>query len=338
MDQEQIKSTLLEMGYTLKDCGNHWRSNALYRGGSNPTSLMIYKDTGVWTDFVENTPSLPFKHLIKATTGEDRDIDSFKSRASAFNPSHKPKIDMEKLYDPSCLQKLMPHYIFYTKKGIKESVLKNLRGGLATEGPMYQRFVFPIFNKTGMIHGFSGRDMNPSSDRPKWKHVGKKSGWLYPMYSKVNDEYIFMNSVRKSKSIYLVESIGDILSMHSAGIHNCISLFGTSISSKMVCFLISLDLQQVNICLNNDSSKEKNRGEIGAVNCFSKLLNYFCKSKINICPPTKNDFGDMTSDEVLQWQSSCTRKPDEDIVYLFNQYRKSDDISKSCYESFKKHF
>ena len=339
MSQEEIKSTLLKMGYTLKDCGNHWRSNALYRGGNNPTSLMIYKDTGVWTDFVKNTASQPFKSLVKATTGEEIDDKSFS--ISGSNPSikkHKPQITMEKIYNPSCLQKLIPHYIFYTDKGIKNSVLENLQGGLATEGAMYQRFVFPIFNKDGMIQGFSGRDMNPDSDRPKWKHIGKKTNWVYPMHNKVNDKFFFFNSVVEEKSIYMVESIGDILALHSAGIYNCICLFGTSISSRVICFLISLELNHINICLNNDSDKDKNRGEIGSLNCFAKLLNHFSKTKINICPPTLNDFGDMNEEEILSWQSNCAQKSDKEINNLFEKYYEQEDISKSSYESFKKNF
>ena len=63
---------------------------------------------------------------------------------------------------------------FYNDKGIDSSILKKLKGGLATKGKMYQRFVFPIYNQHKQIHGFSGRDMATSKDRPKWKHIGRK--------------------------------------------------------------------------------------------------------------------------------------------------------------------
>ena len=64
MEASDIHSALIKMGYRLKDFGNHWRTNALYRGGENPTALLIYKDSGVWTDFVKNTPSMPSKELV----------------------------------------------------------------------------------------------------------------------------------------------------------------------------------------------------------------------------------------------------------------------------------
>ena len=63
----KIESSLIELGYQLKDFGNHWRANAAYRDGNNPLSLMIYKDTGVWRDFVENKAPMPFKKLVELT-------------------------------------------------------------------------------------------------------------------------------------------------------------------------------------------------------------------------------------------------------------------------------
>ena len=63
----KIYSSLVELGYELSDFGNHWRTKAIYRGGDNPTSVMIYKDTGVWKDFVANKGAMPFKKLVELT-------------------------------------------------------------------------------------------------------------------------------------------------------------------------------------------------------------------------------------------------------------------------------
>ena len=77
---------------------------------------------------------------------------------------------------------------------------------------MYQRIVFPIYNENNQIHGFAGRDVSPSSkaDRPKWKHVGKKTKWIYPYF--INTK-IFNDSVKERGSVILVESIGDMLAL-----------------------------------------------------------------------------------------------------------------------------
>ena len=67
MTVQKIKSVLEELGYKLSDSGSHWRTSALYRGGSNPTALKIYKDSGVWVDYVEESKFLPLKSLVSAT-------------------------------------------------------------------------------------------------------------------------------------------------------------------------------------------------------------------------------------------------------------------------------
>ena len=67
MTSEKIKDILSGLGYKLSDFGNHWRTNAMYRGGQNPSALQIYKNSGVWIDYVKNSQHMPLESLIKAT-------------------------------------------------------------------------------------------------------------------------------------------------------------------------------------------------------------------------------------------------------------------------------
>ena len=60
LNSDNFQGILESIGYRLIDCGDHWRSSALYRDGDNPTAVKIYKDTGVWMDFVENKGCKPF--------------------------------------------------------------------------------------------------------------------------------------------------------------------------------------------------------------------------------------------------------------------------------------
>ena len=55
------------MGYKLVDCGDSWRTSAIYRGGANPTAVKVYKNTGVWTDYVHDNKSMPLAALIQKT-------------------------------------------------------------------------------------------------------------------------------------------------------------------------------------------------------------------------------------------------------------------------------
>ena len=52
INSDQFQEILESLGYKLIDCGDHWRTQALYRNGDNSTALKIYKNTGVWMDFV----------------------------------------------------------------------------------------------------------------------------------------------------------------------------------------------------------------------------------------------------------------------------------------------
>lgn len=344
MSQEIVKSALEKLGYKLKDCGNHWRTNAMYRGGSNPTALLVYKDTGVWTDFVKNTPCLPLKDLVSATL-KTNDPDQINKILDGKNlpiqsVCNKPKISCEKVYPEEMLLKLLPHYIYYTRKGISDQCLVNLKSGLATSGSMYQRFVFPIFNELGQIHGFSGRDMLDSPDRPKWKLMGKKSNWIYPAYINISGDFFYKNSIIESKSVILVESIGDMLALHSCGYNNVLVTFGTAISSKLLCFILSTGIEKVYISLNNDSNKERNSGRIGSIKIFIKFLNYFSPSKLHISPPTSNDFGDMTCEDIHTWKENIDSSviDSETLRNHVINYHKSGEISESDYKSFNKNY
>ena len=64
-----VKSVLEKLGYRLSDFGDSWRTSAIYRGGDNPTSLKIYKNSGVWTDYVHGDKSMPLAALIQKTLG-----------------------------------------------------------------------------------------------------------------------------------------------------------------------------------------------------------------------------------------------------------------------------
>ena len=327
MNSDEIQSCLEKLGYKLSSHGNHWRTSALYRSGDNPTALQIYKNSGIWKDFVSDTPYMPFISLVQATlkTNDPNILKEYAQNPLVQNQKFKKeKITAEKIFEKDCLDKLLPHYAFYNKKGIPDFVLEDLYSGLATEGNMYQRYVFPIFNENSDIHGFSGRDMSGQKDRPKWKHMGKKSSWVYPFYVPQKDgNSKFLNDVIEKKSIFLIESIGDLISMHSNGVLNTGVLFGLNIGSKLLSFLMSLDLKNIYISLNNDQESEHNRGQIGAISLFLKLSKYFDKNKLVIAPPNKNDFGDMNDQDFKSWKKELNKITPRSCVDLVKKTTKN---------------
>ena len=61
------RESLDKLGYPLQDCGSHWRTRAIYRNGKTNTSVIIYKDSGVWKDFGTDSQAKPFSALVQET-------------------------------------------------------------------------------------------------------------------------------------------------------------------------------------------------------------------------------------------------------------------------------
>jgi hypothetical protein len=103
---------------------------------------------------------------------------------------------------------------------------------------------------------------------------------------------------------------------------------------------MALGLKRVVLSLNNDHDKEKNRGEIGSLKSYLKLLSFFDKDKLIVHPPTSSDFGEMQDEEFKTWNNqlkdfdveSGNKNNHQKILQLID----SKDIASSSYK--KKYF
>ena len=292
---EQFQEILESLGYKLIDCGDHWRTQALYRDGDNKTALKIYKNTGVWMDFVENKGSKPFEALLKATLKDNStDLKSVLSKVNLSDvKTYKKKatLEMEKIYPEDCLQNLFPNYKFYNNKLISEETQKKFDVGLAGVGKMYRRMVFPIYNREKQIIGFSGRKVDDNNNYPKWKHIGKRNSWVYPAFNLKTE---VAESIIEKQEVILVESIGDALALYEQGIKNILVIFGLSVNSNIISYLSGMPINRIIISTNNDDHSEDNRGFIAAIKNYLKLSQYFDLNILSVKFPPKpyNDFGD----------------------------------------------
>ena len=340
---EEVQSILMELGYDLQDRGTYWQTSALFRGGDNKTALQIYKNTGVWRDFVTNSPPLPFYKLLETHLGtNDPSVIEpyFKGASTTSHTPPVPKLSAEEIHDESCLEKLFPHYAFYNQRGISNPVLKLFKGGLATQGQMYQRFVFPIYNEHSQIHGFSGRYMGEREGAAKWKHLGKKRNWLYPYYMQDSTgNFPAQMAIDSSQSVILVESIGDMLNLFEHEFKNILVTFGLDASPMLICHLMALNVNRIIISFNNDKANLLNAGFIGSLKTYLKLLNYFDVDKLYICLPTKNDFGDMSTEDFAHWTAKCESTEIEsqarNVITYSTQALKKGLLSKSLYKNIK---
>ena len=295
-----IYQILTNIGYSLKDCGKEYRAKPIYRDSDNDTVLRIYKDTGFWVDFKENIsgdlPSL-IKKTLKLDTEDQAKTWLKDKNYSAVNheTQFQPKIKEKKTFDKELLLKLEKKHEYWIKRNVNEETLHLFKGGLAKAGKMKNRYVFPIFNNKQEIIGFSGRDITNES-KIKWKHLGDKSNWCYPLF-------LNLQTLKEEKEIFIIESIGDCLSLWDAGIQNTIVTFGLEISTAILNVLLKIDPNKIHISFNNDSNNN-NAGNNASEKAVNKLLRYFDKNQITIKLPIKKDFGEMTKEEILQWKKA----------------------------------
>ena len=340
-----VKEVLESLGYKLDDRGKYWQTNAMFRDGDNRTAIQIYKDTGVWKDHVQDTKFMKFEVLVKKTLGtNNKDILKKYLKDGDFNSLENKrqvseKIEMEEIFDKEILDRLLPHYKFYNDRGISTPILKFFKAGFATYGQMNKRFVFPIFNIHKQIHGFAGRDMITAENRPKWKHIGRKSNWVYPAYLEDQNGESIADHIRMARSVILVESIGDLLALHQEGYRNVLVTFGLDVSPSLVCFLSTLELDEIILSFNNDSGKDDNRGLNAAIKNHLKLLGHFDPHLLKICLPTKNDFGDMNADDFVSWKAKLQdldqAKQESHIVSMAKNLFKRGKLSKNIMNNLK---
>ena len=314
-NSKDFRSILESIGYNLIDCGDHWRTQALYRDGDNTTAVKIYKNTGVWMDFVESRGSKPFEALVRLTIKDDKKASALVKDSKfdeEFTYVKKETIEMEKIYPDESLEKLFPNYNFYNGRSISEATQKDFKIGLAGVGKMYRRMVFPIYNNNEQIIGFSGRKIDEGNDYPKWKHIGKKSGWIYPACI---PDHGCDTSIEESKQVILVESIGDAMALYEQGIKNVLVIFGLSTGPNIISYLSSKHLERIIISTNNDSGSSHNRGLVGAIKNYLKLSSYFDLDLLQVKFPPKmsNDFGEahQKSYNLNEWLKKDVNKGDQ---------------------------
>jgi len=293
---EDLEKVLIDIGYTLIDRGNEYRTNALYRGGNNNTSLCISKKDGRWYDFKERVGGR-FEELVKLTLRIDKaEVEKILADKNLSSPvtvikSPADRENKTKIFKKEQLGTLVKDHSYWESRGVKKETIKIFDGGVALSGKMKNRYVFPIFNSREQLVGVSGRTFKPDDPRVKWKHIGIKSNWVYPL--QCNSKII-----KKNKKVILIESIGDMLSLWDAGVKNTIVLFGLDASISVLNTLIRLNPIKISISLNNDKSLAGNKA---SAKLKKKLNKYFNYNQSEIKLPTKNDFGEMSEKEIQNW-------------------------------------
>jgi len=251
-------------------------------------------------------------------------------------------MQVDQFFDHDEVETLLPHYKFYNNKAISDCTLKLYNAGFSMSGKMNGRFVFPVYDENAKVIGITGRHLlwKSTSSISKWKHIGKKASWIYPINLKVNGESKFQNAVETKKEIVLIEGVGDSLALSEQNIYNHLVIFGLEISSKQIAYLMSQNLNKITISTNNDSEKISNRGLEAAIKIYLKLTNFFDVSKLEIRLPLSKDFGEMLENGISidKWINKRVNRISQIeyiIKYLYNNKDKNSSSKIEILKNYK---
>ena len=261
---------------------------------SSKNHLRIYK-TGAFNCIIDNSKqhNYAISRYLKSTNSDE-------------NPDYEyidpePILKIEKVYPEDTLKRLLPDYTYWINRGAREDVLRKLEGGLAPEdekSKLSKRFIFPIRNMDNRIVGFTGRLIQENSFAPNWKHIFKSSKSVWPWHVNGKD-------IASTKTVVLVESVGDTLALMSNDVPNVLCLFGLNLNGKIISSLIAADVKKIIISLNNDVNPDK--GQRAAEKIRNKLCAFFQEDHLIIRLPTSGkDWGEATKEEIQQFKQEIT--------------------------------
>lgn len=289
MELYQARQILEEAGLQLKDFGETWRAAALWRGGSNQTSICINKRLLTWYDFVEQKGGT-FQQLCDLLNHKI----TINDESLVYSPE-KPVLKQPKTFSELSLCKLEKDHTYWLKRNIDLDVLNLFDGGIVKNGKMANRYVFPIWDtQKKKILGFTGRWLGEVKDYTlKYKHLGNKNDWLFPTFLNLKD-------IIEKKEVILVEGPGCVLSLFNCGIRNVLCVFGTKVSSKVIQFLLKYNIEKIIIAFNHEPDNDS-IGDKASKKELDHLINYFDNNSIEIRLPFKKDFNEMNEEEIDKW-------------------------------------
>lgn len=311
LNKFEIISFLRENGYPIQHGGNYISFPAKWRDGDNLTSITGYLNEDLFIDWVTserfNTKSL----IQKVLNIKNNEVDNFLKEKNIFlSPkieesvlNFKEKIKIQEVFDESILNDIIKNNDYWVGRGISNETANLFEGGVCNNGILKDRQVLVIRNSKNQIIGLTGRDLTDKK-KIKWKICGAKTKFVYP--AQLNTKVLL-----EKKSVILVESPADVLSLYSCGIQNVLCLFGIELHLGVLNFLLKIKPKKIIIAVNNDIDLNGGVGNQAALKIQNKIRKYFDYHVTEIRLPIKKDINDM-----------LTFGMKEDIIKLYGQILK----------------
>lgn len=117
----------------------------------------------------------------------------------------------------------------------------------------YERVMFPVHSVSGRVIAFGGRTLLKEKSDKIAKYVNSKESEIYVKSRSLYGIYFAKSEISKADKCYLMEGYLDVLSMHQAGIGNCVASSGTSLTEEQI-RIIRKFTQNITIMYDGDSA------------------------------------------------------------------------------------
>lgn len=204
----------------------------------------------------------------------------------------------EKEYSLGALDRLVP----YNDKYTAEIIQKYKIGRSGKTGKLRDRIIYPIFNETGdKLIGFSGRSIYSKCNKCNLYHFGSCPTYNFHYYCKWkhSDEFNAANHlynyysalphISRFNTAILVEGVGDVLQLETAGIHCSVAMFGVNFSEQHRTLLEKAGTVYLIVATDSDEAGQQAKKKIEELSHIFEILPL-------VLP--KKDFNDMSITEI----------------------------------------
>jgi hypothetical protein len=245
-----------------------------------------------------------FRCIVDDSKSHNRAIRAYlRNTSPGDNPDEEyidpePEIKMDPVYPEESLKRLLPVYDYWLGRGARPEIIRELEGGLSPydeRSKLSDRFLFPVRGLDGRINGYIGRLVSDNSFAPKWKNLVKTSRTVWPWN-------VTGTSIKTAKTVVLVESPGDLISLLSNDVRNVLCIFGLNLNGKIISTLIANDVKRIVVSLNRDSDPSK--GQAAAEKIAGRLAPFWGPKAIDIILPPEGvkDWGCATSEQIAAFK------------------------------------
>lgn len=207
---------------------------------------------------------------------------------------------------------------YYIDRGYSSNILEKYDVGLCdTLGKeMYGRVVAPIYDNDHMFvvgctgrsifskclkcEGFHDTNHQCPQDNDLWKYSKWKHSYGFKSQNYLYNYWYAKEHILSTQTVILVESPGNVWKLEENKIHNSVGIFGCSLSDRQKFILDGSGAMNVVILTDNDEAGKK----------AAEQIKIKCQKTYNVFIPTisKNDVGDMTSEEITKEIKSYLEK------------------------------